>query len=147
MQFETCLIGGALRLGDDARIVIHRRQGERIVLGASAPVGSGLIFERTPVCSISGAAGIWSDLFSLQAIPSIHAGPVRGARVASSHSLPIARIRCTSGLSRAAGCGACFRATGEYRNRFAGTRRARIAPVPGRWRVPAPSLERLNACH
>lgn len=68
MQFETCQIGGALRLGDDARIVIHRRQGERIVLGSSAPVGSGLTFERTPVCSISGAAGIWNDLFSLQAI-------------------------------------------------------------------------------
>lgn len=68
MQVITCQIGGALRLGDGARIVIHRRQGERIVLGATAPAGTDLIFDGAPVRPISGTVGTWNYLFSLQAI-------------------------------------------------------------------------------
>lgn len=68
MQVITCQIGGALRLGNGARIVIHRRQGERIVLWATAPVGTDLIFDGAPVRPISGTVGMWSYLFSLHAI-------------------------------------------------------------------------------
>lgn len=147
MQFETCLIGGSPptrgRCPDrDPSSPGGAHRSGRLCAGRLRPD------LRAHACLLHLRRGRYLErpLF-LAGHPSIHAGPVRGARVASSHSLPIARIRCTSGLSRAPGRGACFRATGEYRNRFAGTRRARIAPVPGRWRVPAPSLERLNACH
>ena len=68
MQIETRQVGGVLRLGDNTRIVIHRRQGEHIVLGATAPVGTDLIFDGALVRPISGTVGIWSYLFSLQAI-------------------------------------------------------------------------------
>lgn len=68
MQVITCQIGSALRLGDGARLVIHRRQGERIVLGATAPVGTDLVFDGALVRPISGTVGVWSYLFSLQAI-------------------------------------------------------------------------------
>lgn len=68
MQIETRQVGGVLRLGDNTRIVIHRRQGEHIVLGATAPVGTDLIFDGALVRPISGTIGIWSYLFSLQAI-------------------------------------------------------------------------------
>jgi hypothetical protein len=68
MHIETCKVGDALRLGNNARIVIHRRQGERIVLGATAPVGTELIFDGAPIRPISGTVGIWSYLFSLHAL-------------------------------------------------------------------------------
>ena len=68
MHIETCKVGGVLRLGDNTRIVIHRRQGERVVLGATAPVGTELIFDGVPIRPISGTVGIWSYLFSLHAI-------------------------------------------------------------------------------
>ena len=68
MHIETCKVGGVLRLGDNTRIVIHRRQGERIVLGATAPVDTDLIFDGAPIRPISGTAGIWSYLFSLHSI-------------------------------------------------------------------------------
>ena len=147
MQFETCQIGGALRLGDDARIVIHRRQGERIVLGASAPVGSGLIFERTPVCSISGAVGIWSDLFSLQAIRRFTLGrfEVRvWLRPTRCRLRGFAAPRDCRGPPVAA---RAFARLASIQTASRGPAAAATPPVPGRWRVPAPSLERLNACH
>ena len=68
MQIGTFQVGGALRLGNVARIVIHRRQGERIVLGATAPVGTELILDGAAIRPISDTVGIWSYLFSLHAI-------------------------------------------------------------------------------
>lgn len=68
MQVETCQIGGALRLDDNIRIVIHRREGERVVLGVTAPPGTTLELGGAIVRPISGTQGIWSYLFSLHAI-------------------------------------------------------------------------------
>lgn len=68
MQVLTCHIGGVLRLGDDARIVIHRRQGERVVLGATAPAGMRLVFDGACISPMSGTAGSSSFLFSLLAV-------------------------------------------------------------------------------
>lgn len=65
---ETCQVGLALRLGDNTWVVIHRRQGERVVLGATAPVGTELMFDGAPIGPIFGAVGIWSYLFLLHAI-------------------------------------------------------------------------------
>lgn len=45
MQVVTCRVGGSLRPGENTRIVIHRRQGERVVLGVAAPAGTELIFD------------------------------------------------------------------------------------------------------
>ena len=68
MQVETCQVGGALRLDDRTRIVIHRRQGERVCLGASAPAGTDLILGGASVRPIAGTLGTWTYLFSLQAL-------------------------------------------------------------------------------
>ena len=68
MQVETCQVGGALRLDDRTRIVIHSRQGERVCLGAMVPAGTDLILGGAPVRPISGTPGTWAYLFSLQAL-------------------------------------------------------------------------------
>ena len=68
MQVVTCRVGGSLRPGENTRIVIHRRQGERVVLGVTAPAGTELIFDGAAIQPMSGTAGTSSFLFSLQAI-------------------------------------------------------------------------------
>lgn len=68
MRVETCQIGRALRLGPDTRLLVHDRQKTRVVLGAVAPVGSELILGGAPVSPIAGTLGIWTYLFSLQAL-------------------------------------------------------------------------------
>lgn len=60
MQIKTREVGGVLRLGDNPRIVIHRRQGERIVPSATTPVGTDVFFDATRKKPISGTAGHWS---------------------------------------------------------------------------------------
>jgi hypothetical protein len=75
MQVETCQIGGALRLGEGTRIVFHRRQGARIVLGATAPAGVNLTLDGAQIRPISGTVGVWSYLFSLQALRRFSLGP------------------------------------------------------------------------
>lgn len=68
MQVETCQVGGALRLDDRTRILVHRRQGTRVCLGATAPAGTDLILGGAPVRPIAGTPGTWAYLFSLQAL-------------------------------------------------------------------------------
>ena len=68
MQVKTCRVGGTLRLNGNTRIVIHRRQGERVCLGATAPAGTDLILGGAPVRPITDTPGIWAYLFSLQAL-------------------------------------------------------------------------------
>jgi hypothetical protein len=68
MQVETCQIGRTLRLGQNTRLTLHRRQGERVVLGATAPVGTRLMLGGTPVRPISGTVAGWTYLFSLYAL-------------------------------------------------------------------------------
>ena len=67
MQIETCQIGSVLRLGADTRVVIHRRQGERVCLGATAPAGTELLLGGASLRPIAGTPGLWSYLFSLHA--------------------------------------------------------------------------------
>lgn len=74
MQVETCQVGRTLRLDENTRIVIHRRQGARIVLGVAASVGTALRFagaDLRPACS---SPGTWDYLFSLQAIRGFRIG-------------------------------------------------------------------------
>lgn len=68
MQVVTCRVGRALRLDENTRVVIHRRQGERVVLGVTAPAGAELIFDGVAIRPMSGTAGTSGFLFSLQAI-------------------------------------------------------------------------------
>lgn len=68
MHIETRQVGSTLRLGADTRVVIHRREGPRVVLGASAPAGTALIFDGTPIRPVSGTAHVSHFLFCLQAI-------------------------------------------------------------------------------
>jgi hypothetical protein len=68
MQIETCQVGGVIRLGENARLVIHRQERERVVLGATAPAGTSLIFDGAHISPMSGTAGASTFLFSLQAI-------------------------------------------------------------------------------
>lgn len=68
MQVVTCHIGGVLRPGDNTRPVIHSRQGERIVLGATAPASTPLAFDGTCISPMSGTAGFSTFLFSLLAV-------------------------------------------------------------------------------
>jgi hypothetical protein len=68
MQIKIRRVGDAIRLGDNTRVLIHRRQGERVVLGAIAPVGTPLIFDGVPIRPQSGTAGTSNFFFSLQAI-------------------------------------------------------------------------------
>jgi hypothetical protein len=75
MRVETCQIGCALRLGENIRIAIHRRQGERVVLGATAPAGTRLTLDGAPVTPIAGTVGVWTYLFSLQALRRFTLGP------------------------------------------------------------------------
>ncbi len=42
MHIVTCQVGGSLRLGEYASIVIHGRQGAQIALGAVGVAGMGL---------------------------------------------------------------------------------------------------------
>lgn len=74
MQIETCQVGSALRLGDNTKIVIHRRQEERICLSAMAPAGTDLIFGGAALRPMSGTAGTSSFLFSLQSIRQFRLG-------------------------------------------------------------------------
>jgi hypothetical protein len=74
MQVETCQIGRTLRLGDNTRIVIRRREGERVVLGATAPAGTKLILGGAPVSPMSGTIGVWTYFFSLQALRRFRLG-------------------------------------------------------------------------
>jgi hypothetical protein len=74
MQIKTCQIGRALRRGDNTRIVIHRRQGRRMVLGVTAPAGTELIFGGAALRPMSGKAGTASFLFSLQSISQFTLG-------------------------------------------------------------------------
>lgn len=59
MQIETRQVGGVLRLGDNARIVIHRRQGERVVLGATAPAGTRQPERAQCLAGRAGTFGFW----------------------------------------------------------------------------------------
>lgn len=68
MEVVTCRVGGSLRLTDSTRIVIHCRQGGRVVLGVTAPAGTELIFGGAALRPMSGTAGTSSFLFSLQSI-------------------------------------------------------------------------------
>lgn len=68
MHIETRQVGSTLRLGNDTRVVIHRREGPRVVLGASAPAGTALIFDGTPIRPVSGTAHVSHFLFCLQAV-------------------------------------------------------------------------------
>ena len=68
MHIETCKVGGVLRLGDNTRIVIHRRQGERVGFGATTPIGTQLILDGAAIRPMSGSIGSWHYLFSLQNI-------------------------------------------------------------------------------
>jgi hypothetical protein len=74
MQIETCEVGRTLRLGNDARIVFHTRQGARVGIGVTAPVGTELSLGGTPLRPISGTVGRWSYLFSLCAIRRFSVG-------------------------------------------------------------------------
>ena len=65
MHIVTCQVGGSLRLGEGARIVIHGRQGARIALGAAAPAGTDLILGGAAIQPVSGKDGVWHYLFSL----------------------------------------------------------------------------------
>lgn len=68
MQIETCRVGGRLRLDDSTRIVIHHRQGPRVCLGVTAPEGTALMLDGALVRPICGPVGVWTYLFSLQAL-------------------------------------------------------------------------------
>lgn len=68
MQVETCQIGSALRLDDSTRLVIHRRHQQRVVLGATAPAGTPLVFDGAYISPMSGEAGTSTYLFSLLAV-------------------------------------------------------------------------------
>ncbi len=74
MQIETCQIGSALRLGDNTKIVFHRRQGKRICLSAIAPAGTDLIFGGAALRPMLGKAGTSSFLFSLQWVRQFRLG-------------------------------------------------------------------------
>lgn len=74
MQVETCHIGSALRLGADTQVVFHRRQGERVCLGATAPAGTELLLGGASLRPIAGTPGLWSYLFSLHATRSFSLG-------------------------------------------------------------------------
>ncbi|TXI44060.1 MAG: hypothetical protein E6Q50_18170 [Lysobacter sp.] len=67
MQIETCQVGGALRLDGGIDLTIHRRQGKRVVLGVSAPVGTALTLSGADLRPACSSPGTWSYLFSLQA--------------------------------------------------------------------------------
>jgi hypothetical protein len=75
MQVETRQVGGALRLGENIRITMRRREGERVVLGATAPVGTRLVLGGAPVSPIAGTVGGWTYLFSLHALRKFTLGP------------------------------------------------------------------------
>ncbi|MFZ5635842.1 MAG: hypothetical protein ACOY82_04575 [Pseudomonadota bacterium] len=68
MQIETCQVGRTLRLGDNTRIVIRRREGERICVDVTAPAGTDLILGGASVRPTSGTIGVWTYFFSLQAL-------------------------------------------------------------------------------
>jgi hypothetical protein len=68
MQVVTCRVGGTLRPTNSTRIVIHRRQGKRVVLGVTAPAGTELIFGGAALRPMSGRAGASTFLFSPQSI-------------------------------------------------------------------------------
>lgn len=132
MQVITCQVGGALRLGDGARIVIHRRQGERIVLGATAPVGTDLIFDRAFVRPISGTVGIWSYLFSLQAIRRFKLGRFEVCVWLPGEIVPLA-AECEDWLH--VGIVAQPLAEGRPAASLAGVSPAPAAPAPPPFRV------------
>jgi hypothetical protein len=68
MQIETCQVEGALWIGRNTWIVIHRRQEERICLGATAPAGTLLLFDGAYISPMSDTAGSLTFLFSFQAV-------------------------------------------------------------------------------
>lgn len=74
MQVETCQVGRTLRLGDNTRIVIRRREGARICVDVTAPAGTKLILGGAPVSPISGTIGVWTYFFSLQALRRFRLG-------------------------------------------------------------------------
>jgi hypothetical protein len=75
MQVETCQIGRRLRIGDNTRITIHSRLGERVVLGVTGPVGTRLTLDGAAVRPIAGTVGGWAYLFSLHALRKFTLGP------------------------------------------------------------------------
>ncbi len=68
MQVETCQVGCAVRLGDNTRIVIRRREKGRVCVEVAAPAGTDLILGGALVRPISGTVGVWTYFFSLQAL-------------------------------------------------------------------------------
>jgi hypothetical protein len=74
MQVETCQVGRTLRLGDNTRIVIRRREGARVCVDVTAPAGTDLILGGAPVSPISGTIGVWTYFFSLQALRCFRLG-------------------------------------------------------------------------
>lgn len=68
MQVETCQVEGTLCLGRKTWIVNHRRQGERVCLGATAPTGSPLLFDGAYISPMSGTTDFLTFFFSLRAV-------------------------------------------------------------------------------
>ena len=67
MQVVTCEVGGGLRLGENAGITLHVRQGERILFGAWAPPGIYLMLGDEVVHTVSARQGVWRYVFWLNA--------------------------------------------------------------------------------
>ncbi len=74
MQLVICRVGGTLRPTSNTRIVFHRRQGKRVVLGVTVPAGTELIFGAAALRPMSGRAWTSSFLFSLQSIRQLTLG-------------------------------------------------------------------------
>jgi hypothetical protein len=75
MLVETCQIGRELRLGDNTRIVIRRREGERVCVDVTVPAGTDLILGGASVRPTSSTIGVWTYFFSLQALRRFRIGP------------------------------------------------------------------------
>lgn len=67
MQIKTCRIGDTFRFEPDTRLVLHRRQGDRVCLEVKAPTGTVLWVGGARMRPLSGTVCAWTYFFSLLA--------------------------------------------------------------------------------
>jgi len=90
MQHLVCRVGSTLHLGDDIRVVVHARLGERVTFGVVAPWHRELLLDGVALRPSPDPGGGGWYLFSLLNVRAFLVGGIE-VRLAARNARPDAR--------------------------------------------------------
>ena len=87
MQHLVCRVGSTLHLGDDIRVVVHARLGERVTFGVVAPWHREVLLDGVALRPARDPGGGCWYLFSLLNVRAFHVGGIE-VRLAARSARP-----------------------------------------------------------